>query len=141
MISTSNLKSNILNLKTILRCYMSHLRFEVALLLIGLCISPIALFASITLQSVAPRIFTPNNDGYNDKAVFTFTNDEMLPIAGMIYDISGAEVGPLSPGTDPATTMLWDGKDSNGRPVPGGVYIFKIDFQGEVITGSVVVAR
>jgi hypothetical protein len=95
----------------------------------------------LTLESVAPRIFTPNNDGFNDKALFRFTNPEMLPIAGKIYDISGAEVGSLAAGTDPSTMMLWDGKDSHGQTVPAGVYIFKIEFQGEIITGSVVVAR
>jgi len=96
---------------------------------------------SLEFTGVFPRIFTPNSDGFNDKAVFHFTNPEVLPVSGTIYDITGSEVASLAPGSDPETLLTWDGKDSGGRVVPGGIYLFKIDFQGENITGTVVVAR
>jgi hypothetical protein len=95
----------------------------------------------LTFTGVFPRIFTPNGDGYNDKAVFHFTNPEQLPLAGMVFDISGAEVASLAAGSDPTSLLVWDGKDTDGRTVPGGIYIYRIDFQGKVITGTVVVAR
>ena len=95
----------------------------------------------LTFTGVFPRIFTPNGDGYNDKAVFHFTNPEQLPLAGTVYDITGAEIASLAQGSDPASLLIWDGKDSEGRIVPGGIYLYKIDFQGKVITGTVVVAR
>ncbi len=96
---------------------------------------------SLEFTGVYPRIFTPNSDGFNDKAVFHFVNPELLPISGTVYDISGSEVASLVPGLTPETLMTWDGKDSGGRVVPGGIYLFKIAFQGENITGTVVVAR
>jgi hypothetical protein len=97
---------------------------------------------SLTFDGVFPRIFTPNGDGYNDKAVFHFTNPELLPVAGKVFDISGSEVGSLTPSTSsPTEQLLWDGKDSGGRTVPGGIYVYRIDFEGENITGTVVVAR
>jgi hypothetical protein len=108
-------------------------------------LSPSAVHAitigTLEFGGVFPRIFTPNGDGFNDKALFHFTNPEFLPLAGKIFDLSGSEVSSLAPGFDPASVMLWDGKDSDGRIVPGGIYIYRIDFQGEMITGTVVVAR
>ena len=97
---------------------------------------------NLTFTGVFPRIFTPNSDGFNDKAAFHFTNPEQLPVTGTVYDITGAQVASLTPATtDPTGLLLWDGKDSAGRVVPGGIYLFKIDFQGKDITGTVVVAR
>jgi len=95
----------------------------------------------LTFTGVFPRIFTPNGDGFNDKAVFHFVNPELLPISGKVFDLSGAEVASLAEGIDPTSLLTWDGKDSNGRVVPGGLYLYRIDFQGKVITGTVVVAR
>jgi hypothetical protein len=95
----------------------------------------------LTFNGVYPRIFSPNGDGANDKAVFHFSNPEQLPVSGEIFDLPGAKVASLSPGPDPASMLTWDGKDSDGRTVPGGIYLYQIDFQGKVITGTVVVAR
>jgi len=97
---------------------------------------------TLTFTGVFPRIFTPNSDGLNDKALFHFDNPEFLPVDGKVYDISGAEVASLAPGTtDPELLLTWDGKDTSGKVVPGGIYLYKINFQGEEITGTVVVAR
>jgi flagellar hook assembly protein FlgD len=98
---------------------------------------------SLTLTKVACRIFTPNGDGYNDKARFEFENPEQLPIAGTVYGLDGARVGSLQPGQSSNTkdVMLWDGRDVNGRVVAGGIYIYQIEFQGKTATGTIVVAR
>ena len=96
---------------------------------------------SLTLTGVFPRIFSPNGDGRNDKAGFHFDNPELLPVSGTVYDLSGAHVADLVPGTDPSTLLVWDGKDTSGQKVAGGVYIYDIDYQGKHATGTVVVAR
>jgi hypothetical protein len=96
---------------------------------------------SLTLTAVKCRIFTPNGDGRNDKARFEFDNPEQLPITGSVYDLSGARVSDLQPGSDPTTVMLWDGKNVDGQTVAGGIYIYQIVFNGKTATGTVVVAR
>ena len=98
---------------------------------------------SLTLTAVKCRIFTPNGDGYNDKARFEFDNPEQLPIGGTVFDLSGARVARLQPGqsTNSVDVLLWDGKDVDGRVVAGGIYIYQIEFQGKAATGTVVVAR
>lgn len=96
---------------------------------------------SLTLTKVYPRIFTPNGDGYNDKARFEFDNPELLPVTGAIYDISGARVADLKTGIDPNSVLLWDGKDNDGQVVAGGMYVYDVVFAGKHATGTVVVAR
>jgi hypothetical protein len=96
---------------------------------------------SVTFLGVSPRIFTPNGDGANDKAVFHFDNPELAPITGEIFDLSGARVAKLAPGRDAFLTLLWDGRDSGGNAVPAGIYVYQIEFNGKVANGTVVVAR
>ena len=121
---------------------------SVSLLTMAICLVPSLLPAtttlgSLTLTKVACRIFTPNGDGYNDKARFEFDNPEQLPIGGTVFDLNGARVSSLQPGrsTNLVDVLLWDGKDGDGRVVAGGVYIYQIEFQGKTATGTVVVAR
>ena len=97
---------------------------------------------TLTLTTVKCRIFTPNGDGFNDKARFEFDNPELAPVGGVVYDTSGARVGSLQPSaTQPEEVLVWDGKDLDGQVVAGGIYIYDINFQGKHATGTVVVAR
>ncbi|HRY30187.1 MAG TPA: fibronectin type III domain-containing protein [Elusimicrobiota bacterium] len=93
-----------------------------------------------TLTRVYPQIFTPNDDGWNDKVIFEFENTALLPLKGEIFDLSGAKVGDMVAGPNPDTSLMWDGK-RGGQPVPGGVYVYQIEVGGETVTGTVVVAK
>jgi hypothetical protein len=99
--------------------------------------------SQISLTKVYPRIITPNGDGWNDKVIFQFDNPQLLPLSGQIYDVTGAKVAGLSVGRmNPDSTLEWDGKDSAGRVVPAGIYIYEVDISGSSpMTGTVVVAR
>jgi hypothetical protein len=97
---------------------------------------------SLTLTAVKCRIFTPNGDGFNDKARLEFDNPEQLPLSGTVFDLAGARVADLKPATNnPTAALLWDGKDGNGQTVAGGIYIYQVVFEGKTATGTVVVAR
>ena len=120
----------------------------ILLVLLALVARPSSLVAtttlgSLTLAAVKCRVFTPNGDGYNDKARFEFVNPEQLPISGTVYDLSGARVASLQAGasTNTVDVLLWDGKDVDGRVVAGGIYIYQIEYQGKTATGTVIVAR
>jgi hypothetical protein len=115
-------------------------------LILSLLTPPSSLLATttlgtLTLTRVAPRIFTPNGDGFNDKARLEFDNPEQLPVTGTVYDLNGARVADLKPGSNPTSVLLWDGKDGDGQTVAGGIYIYQIVFEGKTATGTVVVAR
>lgn len=85
------------------------------------------------------RLITPNGDGKNDTMVFIFDNPQGKPVKGRIYDLRGALVASM--GAGPVDNSLaWDAK-SGGQVVPGGVYIYQIEADGNVFNGTVVVVR
>jgi hypothetical protein len=57
-----------------------------------------------------------------------------------IFNIKGRCVRTMNSHTD--GTVVWDGKDSNGAPVPAGCYIFKLAAKdGGLISGSILMVR
>jgi hypothetical protein len=97
---------------------------------------------SLAPGSPYPRVITPNG-AENRKVFFFFDNPTDSDVAGAIYDIRGAKVRDLHvDGMSPTTSsIVWDGRDSNGAVVPSGVYLYKIAAGKDKATGSLVVAR
>lgn len=73
----------------------------------------------------APSAFTPNADGLNE--VFkVVTTDETVKFQMYIYSRNGQLVFQ----TDDITKG-WDGRDMKGNMCPGGVYVWKVIYQGK----------
>ena len=85
-------------------------------------------------------MFTPNGDSVWDPGKFFYDNPTGAPVTGKILDARGAQVADLRIGGD-GTSLVWDGLDSDGRPAPGGVYLYQIEYDGKVIHGAIVLAR
>jgi gliding motility-associated-like protein len=100
--------------------------------------------SSFVIESIQPdKTFTPNGDGWNDYFEIQYANPKDGSVSGKIYDLRGALVAGMEKGAN-EETLMWDGKDANGNPAPGGVYIYQIEVTGpenKVINGTVVVAR
>lgn len=90
-------------------------------------------------SGLSNRFLTPNGDGKNDTVVFSYSNPRDAAVSGRVVDLKGANVAELSAGTA-ADTLVWDGK-AGGQAVPGGVYIFIIQGETLVYTGTLVVVR
>lgn len=85
------------------------------------------------LNYVIPNIFTPNNDGSNDKFHMNLTNAQSIEVE--IFNRWGNMVGKIE-SIDPEDG--WDGNDFNGKPVSDGVYFYTykiIDLDGNEVTG------
>ncbi len=99
---------------------------------------------SFGIESIQPdKIFTPNGDGWNDYLEIRYANPRDAFVNGKIYDIRGALVAEMEKRAG-EEKLIWDGKDTNGDTVVGGVYIYQIQAVGaenKVINGTVVVAR
>jgi|GEM_PF-1236179 len=71
-----------------------------------------------------PKVFTPNNDGYND--TWNVAAGDRLPILNIyIFDRYGKLLHQLSP-----TGTGWDGT-FQGNPLPSTDYWFKLDYEFE----------
>ena len=70
-----------------------------------------------------------------------------LPAAGLVrllvVDVTGRLVRQLHDGVVSAgeQRLTWDGRDSQGRPVDGGVYLVRVSTVDGIVTGRIVIAR
>lgn len=92
------------------------------------------------VREMSNKAITPNGDGRNDYVVFTLDNPGDAAVSGRIYNLSGAAVAEMRPGTQVADTLEWDGK-SGGVAVPRGVYVYQIKADGKTFSGTIVVIR
>jgi hypothetical protein len=60
-----------------------------------------------------------------------------------VYDAGGRHLRTLVAGALPAgpTSQLWDGRDDAGRQVPAGLYFYRLDAGGQVLTRKLLVIR
>jgi len=96
------------------------------------------------ILSIQPeKTFTPNGDGWNDYFEINFDNPQDANIIGRIYDMRGALVSDMKKGAS-NISLSWDGKNFDGSPAPGGVYIYQIQVTGterKVLNGTCIIAR
>lgn len=91
------------------------------------------------ISGLTNRAITPNGDGLNDAAVFTFDNPRDSAFSGKIFDLGGAFIATMAPGPVD-NSLLWDGK-AGGRPVSGGAYVYQIRSEDKTFNGTLLVIR
>ncbi|MCD6333929.1 MAG: hypothetical protein J7M27_01175 [Candidatus Latescibacteria bacterium] len=79
----------------------------------------------------ATRIFTPNDDGVNDRAEIVFS---LLKVEGkepevVLYDLNGRLIRILP--KEDNWRYLWDGRDGSGELVSAGIYICRIRVESD----------
>jgi len=65
-------------------------------------------------------------------------------LAVRVYDVRGRAVATLADGPREAgrQEIAWDGRDGNGRPLPSGIYFYRITGQGQAAgTGKMTIVR
>ncbi|MFH1541228.1 MAG: hypothetical protein ABID79_05200, partial [Elusimicrobiota bacterium] len=100
-----------------------------------------SLAKEFTLTEVVPKIFTPeeSSDVIN-KVRFIFENPKNSEVTIKIFDITGAIIKRnLERESD--NILCWDGRDINSDIVRGGIYIYQIESEEKIITGTIVVAK
>lgn len=89
---------------------------------------------------VRPNPFTPNEDGYNDQAVFDFSKLVLTQPQLKIFNFNGALLRTLTENRNRA--FQWDGRDNNGKEQKPGVYLYVLsDNSVRVGSGYIVLAR
>lgn len=70
-----------------------------------------------------------------------------LPAKGQarlaVYNVAGQLVRTLTDGVHPAgrQSISWDGKDTSSRPVPGGIYFYRLSFGDRTLTQKTLILR
>jgi len=89
------------------------------------------------------KIFSPNNDNWNDRFMIYFDNPNDDNIMGRIYSLRGDAISDMK--TDATGNCIyWDGKDYDGRPLPGGIYIYQMEVTGtesKIINGTCIIVK
>lgn len=64
-------------------------------------------------------------------------------VAVRVYDVSGRAVATLAEGPREAglQEITWDGRDRSGRPLPSGIYFYRVTGYGEPRTGKMTILR
>ena len=98
----------------------------------GLTVLTTARRGQLGTIEVAPTPFTPNGDGINDTAVFSFAVLKVnvaRQVAVYLYDLAGREVRRLSERRTMANglyRLVWDGRDEGGDLVSPGLYLARV---------------
>lgn len=83
-----------------------------------------------SVREVAPNPFTPNRDGVNDEARWTF--DVFLltsatDISITLFDLNGRQIRKVeTPASAGELQITWDGMDESGNLVPPGIYLYRL---------------
>ncbi|MEK7383528.1 MAG: hypothetical protein AAB262_09615 [Elusimicrobiota bacterium] len=117
-----------------------------------LAAAALAQSSSFSFAGPVSRVITPNGDLNNDTAFIRFCNPADSDVSGRIYTLLGAEVAVLGPrltGLDacPAGSppnyfgyLTWDGR-SNGTVVGSGIYVYRIQAESRIYSGTILVVR
>lgn len=84
---------------------------------------------------VSNRMVTPNGDGKNDSVTFTYDNARDSEVVVRILDVRGKQVATGTRQT--INSSSW----TPSADIPGGVYIYQIESEGHVFTGTLVILK
>ncbi len=92
----------------------------------------------LSLLSNQPNPFNPTT-----RIRFILSHDGYAPVSVRLYGANGQQIrtlhaGPLEGGTHELT---WDGRDDSGRPVPSGVYLYRLDAGKQSESRKMVLVR
>ncbi len=88
---------------------------------------------------VRPNPFTPNSDGFNDAAVFDFSQLELQEPRLKIFNFKGSL---LSSSEGANNSFSWDGRDKSGNAQKPGIYLYVLsDSKKRISSGYIVLAR
>jgi hypothetical protein len=91
----------------------------------------------------APRLLWVGPNPSPGQVVFRYDLPSVTPVVLEIFDPSGALVSRLvrESQTSGSREILWNGRDGAGRAVPSGIYLTRMEMDGRVMKGRVVLTR
>ena len=80
---------------------------------------------------------------FNPFTIIRFELPQNQPVSIKIYDTLGRQVRHLLEGELPRGTneALWDGKDDHGSQLTSGVYIYKLESEGKILSSKMILQK
>ncbi|MBC8367891.1 T9SS type A sorting domain-containing protein [bacterium] len=80
---------------------------------------------------------------FNPKTTLRFEMPHAGYIRARVFDVTGREVRVLAEDwfDAGAKELVWDGRDAKNHNLPGGVYLYKIETPGGVVSGKMVMIK
>ena len=80
---------------------------------------------------------------FNSATWISFSLDEMSKITLAVYSIDGTLVKTLTTGFFPVGTFQfrWDGTDENGKPLPSGTFIYRLQKSGNYMSKKMLLLK
>jgi hypothetical protein len=122
-------------------------RFDVAYTyrLVGLTARGEQLAGTATVNRTAPALALYQNvpNPFNPVTTIRFSLPRDARAVLSVFAVDGAEVARLINETRPAGihAVRWDGRDAAGRPLASGVYFYRLEATGRVLTRKLVLLR
>ncbi len=64
---------------------------------------------------------------FKDYTLISYNLPDASAVRIRVYDVAGRRVRNLLKGGSPRGSVLWDGRDDRGRPLPRGIYIIYLE--------------
>ena len=93
-------------------------------------------------MQLSSPVLTPNGDGVNDAVVIEYDLLNLVgdvPATVEVYDLSGRKLGsvPAAGVESGRFTTEWNGRDEEGKVLPPGMYILRLQIEADRGTDSV----
>lgn len=99
------------------------------------CGGPVPKAVAGEFRFLAPQDYALHNNypnPFNPTTTITYALPEASQVQLTVYDLAGRTVATLADGTVEAGygSAFWSGKDDSGRPVPTGIYLYRLTVDG-----------
>jgi hypothetical protein len=108
-------------------------------------------FGPVVIEVALPKRFElsqnyPNPFGrspFNPRTTIRFELPQATLVTLAVYNTLGQEVRRLAHGRRQAGyyTVVWDGRDNDGRPLPSGIYHYRLQAGDFIATKKLVLAK
>ncbi|MDX9757739.1 MAG: FlgD immunoglobulin-like domain containing protein [Bacteroidota bacterium] len=94
----------------------------------------------LTLQQNYPNPFSHSK---TTSTTIAFRLVESSPVTLKVFNLLGKEVRTLLNEHRPAgrSSASWDGRDNEGRPVPAGIYVYKLSTRSQSLSRRLMITR
>ena len=94
----------------------------------------------LNLQQNYPNPFSHSK---TTSTTIAFRLAESSPVTLKVFNLLGKEVRTLLSEVRPAgrSSASWDGRDNDGRPVPAGIYVYKLSTRSQSLSRRMMITR